>query len=346
MTDYPLRYATRDALADLPWFEMDHGQIVLADKSIGPVIDTHTHYALPSVGTAAIDLDAAPALDSGEIPLLLGRCCAHHLDVYANQCFTPTELTGLKRELIRGGVRGKGLRKYWTAPNLAMDMASMGVVHAFVLGIDMPVPTPHVKRTLAKAKTRSDVTGYGSVYPRSLRPRHKFEEQMHDGARGMKMHPPNMFMRPDAPRMMKIYKWCGEENIPVFWHCGPAGIEPKLGQYCGQVRHYEAPLREYPKTQFVLGHSGALQHLEAIELYKKYPNAWLDLSCVSLGQMQDILSTCGDHDRLLFGSDWPFYHPILPLAKTLIATEGKPKLRSMILHDNAARLMDLTERRA
>jgi predicted TIM-barrel fold metal-dependent hydrolase len=335
-TDYPLRFATRDALAALPWFEMHRGRIVVSDTTVGPIIDVHTHYALPSVMTDEIDLHA----QHDEIPLLLGKCCAHHLDIYANQCFTPTELKGLMRELVGGGFRGKGLRKFHTAPNLAIDMQSMGVVRSVVLGIDMPVPTQHVARTLAVTTTRDDVVGYGSVYPRRHKPREKFEEQLHRGAEGIKIHPPNMFIRPDHPKAMQIYGWCGEENIPVFWHCGPAGIEPALGAYCGQVRFYEKPLREFPKTKFVLGHSGAMQHWEAIGLYRKYKNAYLDLSCISVPQMRDVIDHGGDHDRLLFGSDWPFYHPILPLAKVLIVTEGRPELRKKILYDNAARLLD------
>lgn len=334
---FPLRYATRDALAELPWFDLDGGNIVLTDLSVGPIIDMHTHYALPSVSAAHLDLNA----ETPDSDLLLGRCCAHHLDVYANQCFTATELRAMKRELVLGGVRGKGKRVHHTAPNLARDMRSMGIVHAAVLGIDLPIPTRHVRRTLAIAKERGDVTGYGSIYPRRRGARQRFEEQLHLGARGLKIHPPNMLLRPDDPRAMALYRLCGDANVPVFWHCGPAGIEPKLGQACGQVRHYERPLRELPGTTFVLGHAGALQHQEAIELHRRYPNAILELSCISVQQLRDVLSAC-DENRLVFGSDWPFYHPILPLAKLLIVTEGRPRLRRKILHDNAARLLERT----
>jgi uncharacterized protein len=336
MEAYPLRYATRDALAALPWFSEHHGEVVVSDSSIGPIIDVHTHYALPSLKASHIDLHASHS----DSQLLLGRCCAHHLDVYANQCFTKVELQSMLRELLRGGVRGKGLRQYHTAPNLARDMQSMGVTHSIVLGIDMPVPTQHVARTLATARDRTDVTGYGSVYPRSLHVKHKFEEQLHLGARGVKIHPPNMFIRPDHPKAMQIYGLCGEAGVPVFWHCGPAGIEPKLGAYCGQVRFYEAALKAHPKTTFVLGHSGATQHWEAIGLYRRYKNAYLDISCISLGQLRDVIDHGGDDGRIMFGSDWPFYHPILPLAKVLIATEGRPALRRKILHDNAARMLE------
>jgi hypothetical protein len=54
----PLRFATRAALAALPWFEIDHGEIVLADRAVGPIIDTHTHYALPTLSIHHLDMRA------------------------------------------------------------------------------------------------------------------------------------------------------------------------------------------------------------------------------------------------------------------------------------------------
>ncbi|MFO0565217.1 MAG: amidohydrolase family protein [Polyangiaceae bacterium] len=337
---YRLHFETRVALAELPWFEEDKGEVVLADKSVGPVIDTHTHYALPVVALHSIDMER----ETPDSNLLLGRCCAHHLDIRANQCFSPQDLVSLRRELLLGGLTGRGKRRDHTAPNLARDMKQMNVVRSMVLAIDLFFPNHHARDTLLTARTRSEVVGYGSVHPRSKRPKEKLEEQLQLGARGIKLHPPNQYFKPDAPYAMKLYRMCGKENLPVFWHAGPAGIEPKLNQSFAQMRYYERPIREVPETEFVLGHAGSLQHREAIAIQRRYPNAWLEISGLSLGQLRDVIAEA-DTDRVLFGSDWPFYHPVLPLAKVLIATEGRPELRGKILHDNAARLLERTEKR-
>ena len=48
-----------------------------------------------------------------------------------------------------------------------------------------------------------------------------------------------------------------------------------------------------------------------------------------------------DHDRICFGSDWPFYHQGMGIVKVLIATEGDAALRRKILFENAARSLGL-----
>lgn len=335
ISSHPHRFDRREALATLPWFELESNEVVLADRSIGPIIDVHTHLALPAIKPHRFDLEQETAGDT----LLLEACCPHHLDVYANLNFSPSRLRGLKRELILGAISGLGKRRHQTAPNLERDMKSVGVEHSWVLAIDFYFPSHHVADSLATAKAHSTFTGFGSVYPRRKAARQFFEDQLHAGARGVKIHPPNMLIRPDAPEAMRVYSWCGEVGIPVFWHCGPAGIEPKASQARAQVAFYERPIAECPETTFILGHSGALQHRQALALQKKYPNAYLDISSLGLPQLDDLLRE-GDVDRILFGSDWPFYHPVLPLAKVLVATEDRREVRRKILYENAARLME------
>ena len=335
--EFPLRFATRVALAALPWFEEDHGEVVLADKSVGPVIDTHTHYALPTLPIHSIDMGR----ETPDSNLLLGRCCSHHLDIRANECFSPVELTALKRELFFGGLTGRGKRRDHTAPNLARDMRQMNVVQSVVLALDLAIPSHHPQDTLRATRKRKEAVGYGSVHPRSRRAKEMLEDQLHLGARGLKLHPPNQHFRPNEPYAMELYKICGKENVPVFWHAGPAGIEPKFNQSFAQMHFYEPAIHELPGTEFVLGHAGSLQHREAIQIQRKHKNAWLEISGLSLGQLREVLAEA-DTDRVLFGSDWPFYHPVLPMAKVLVATHGQPELRRKILHDNAARLLERT----
>lgn len=89
---FPVQFATRAALADLPWFEE----------------------------------------------------------------FNPRELSALMRELVLGGLTGRGKRADHTAPNLSRDMRDVGVVHSMVLAIDMAFPNQHPRKTLHTAAVVDD----------------------------------------------------------------------------------------------------------------------------------------------------------------------------------------------
>ena len=105
-------------------------------------------------------------------------------------------------------------------------------------------------------------------------------------------------------------------------------------------RHYEAPLAEFPNLQFILGHAGARDSEAMLELALRYDKAWLGIHGQSLTHLETMIQRSGG-ERLLFGTDWPFYHPSLQMAKVLILTEENLRLRKKVLYDNAARLLGL-----
>jgi predicted TIM-barrel fold metal-dependent hydrolase len=57
--------------------------------------------------------------------------------------------------------------------------------------------------------------------------------------------------------------------------------------------------------------------------------------------LDEIIRRVGS-DRLLFGTDWPFYHLAATLAKVLIVTEHRPAVREAILRNNALRLLGIS----
>jgi predicted TIM-barrel fold metal-dependent hydrolase len=52
-------------------------------------------------------------------------------------------------------------------------------------------------------------------------------------------------------------------------------------------------------------------------------------------------SSAGNPDKILLGSDFPFYSAALPIARVLIVTEERRELRRKIFWDNAARLLGI-----
>lgn len=158
------------------------------------------------------------------------------------------------------------------------------------------------------------------------------------GAKGIKVHPAVQLVKPDADRCMALYRACGERDLPVLFHCGPVDIETPPQRYLSQVRHYERAIAECPGTRFVLGHSGALQMDEALGFARRYDNVWLELASQSVSHVRRLVEAAPT-DRVVFGTDWPFYHQATGLAKVLIATDGDLDARRRVLHDNAAALL-------
>lgn len=325
-------------LANLPYFELRDGErLVLTDDSVGPIIDVHTHFALTFVLPGGVDLqsDAEPTEH-----YLSMRGKRIDFEVYINKNFTPEDLGRMKRDLTLKGMTASGMRRTHTIPNLTREMADLNIVKSVSLPIDFPILSNNAVTWLNTLKNNDAFITFGCVHPYAFQVEKKLDQQLALGARGIKVHPASQVIRPDNPRAMRLYRLCGERNLPIMFHCGPVGIEPKMGRRRSQVVLYEKALKENPDTLFILGHSGALQMEQALEYCKQYANVYLDLSCQSLSNVRRILEEANP-DRLLYGTDWPFYHQAIALAKVLMATENDPNLRSKVLFENAARLFGI-----
>jgi hypothetical protein len=332
----PTYFENGRALARLPWFRSDGGRLTLREPLGCPVLDVHTHLALSYLLPGGVDLAARHPETEHYLPL--GR--AIELDVYANRNFSDDDLRRLRRDLTWASATRGGMRRTHTAPNLLAEMDELGITRAVLLPIDFPFLSQNAERYLDVAAREPRFLAFGSVHPFARDPADRLRAQDARGARGVKVHPAVQLVAPDHPRAVALYRVCGELGLPVLWHCGPVGIEPPLGRRLSQVKHYWGAIRACPETTFVLGHSGALQFELGLELSLRYPNVWLEVSSQSLGNVRRIVAE-GPPDRVLFGSDWPFYHQSLALAKVLLATEGDPAARRRILWDNGARLLGL-----
>ncbi|MBK7580564.1 MAG: amidohydrolase [Myxococcales bacterium] len=336
MADFPTRFDSTLDLARLPWFDRVGNELVLADESIGPTVDVHTHLALSFIVPQRVDLGREHAVTEHYLPVERRL----DLDVYANRNFSPTDMKRLERDLAFGSFKSGGMRRTHTVPNLEREMRGLGVVRSVLLAIDFPVLSDNAGDWLKAAKGHDDLVVFGSVHPYRPGMEKELLRQIALGARGIKVHPAVQTVLPGDPRAMKLYGLCGKHRLPVLFHCGPVDIETRLGRRLSQVRHYFRPIEKNPDTTFVLGHSGALQLELGLEIARRYPNVYLEISSQSLSNVRKILDSA-DPERVMFGSDWPFYHQAIPLAKLLIASVGREELRSKVLHENAARLLGL-----
>ena len=333
---YPTRFSSTLELGRLPWFECDGRELRLADPSLGPAIDVHTHLALAFVLPQRIDLGREHPKTEHYLPVDRRL----DLDVYANRNFSAEDLVRLKRDLAFGGLTAGGMRRTHTIANLTREMRALGITTSVLLAIDLPFVSNNAGEWLEACRGAPQMIVFGSVHPYTPGLEQQLDAQIALGTRGIKVHPAVQSVLPGDPRAMKLYALCGRKKLPVLFHCGPVDIETKTGRWLSQVRHYFRPIEQNPDTIFVLGHSGALQMPLALEIAKRHPNVYLEISSQSLSNVRLLLDRA-DPRRVLFGSDWPFYHQAIPLAKLMMATEGREELRPLVMYENAARLLGL-----
>jgi predicted TIM-barrel fold metal-dependent hydrolase len=339
-TTRPTRFESTLDLARLPWFEVRGGnRLVLAEGAaaeIGPIIDMHTHLAMGFLRRLRVDLHASTPTVAYYLPLTLPV----DLDAYSNTNLDRAAMFAMKADVSVLGLTGQGMRTTHTAPNLLRDMDALGIARAVVLPFDLPVGARNADHLLEVTRRYPRLLPFGSVHPLDRDAAARLDRQRAAGAHGIKLHPNGQFIAPDHPRTVHLCGRCGARGLPVLFHCGPVGIEPKAAARRSQVERYEATIRDNPDTTFVLGHSGALQHEQAIRFADRYPNTYFELSCLGLAALRQVLEAV-PADRVLYGTDWPFYHQALTLARVLLATEDAPDLRRAVLHDNAARLLSV-----
>jgi predicted TIM-barrel fold metal-dependent hydrolase len=260
-----------------------------------------------------------------------------------NANFRPGDMRSLYWDSVTRALWGSSRARTHTVPNLLAEMDASRVGRSVLLPMDFGALsradlTLEWMRAVDQAGARDRFIMGASVYPGDEDAVEKLEDYARRGARIVKLHPPMQRFYPDAPEVMPIYEACDRLGLPVFFHGGRAGIEPDRMHPYALMRHYEGAFREFPKLQFVLGHGGARDVADAIPLAKRYPNVWLGTHGQGVTSLRTLIAEVGG-DRLLFGTDWPFYHQCSSLAKVLLATQNDAGVRRAILRDNSERLL-------
>lgn len=99
-------------------------------------------------------------------------------------------------------------------------------------------------------------------------------------------------------------------------------------------------MKKFPELQLIFGHSGLEENSEVIELMEQYPQTYADISTqIPRNTSRMIRAVCSE--RLLLGSDYPFFNQAFPMLSILRATENDQE-RLNIFSANAKRI-DLGE---
>ena len=342
----PHIYQGYRGLAQLPWFDLDaNGFLCCTDDEVPYSIDVHCHLGMSVLFRPHLDLLATTPrvkhlLDcDGSTP-----GCPLDLDTYINGNFSEQALDDLTMSTLAQGLWGSEFAQTQTIPNLLREMDAMRVQQAMLLPIKLGLPfgdqLSEDWRAAVTAAQEGERLHVGlSTHPHADDAIEQMRQGAARGGRIIKLHPTVQRFYPDEPALMELYAEAQTLGLVVFFHGGRAGIEPESSHRYALPRHYEAALAEFPNLQFILGHAGARDSKAMIALAARYDNAWLGIHGQSLTMLEAMIQST-DVDRLLFGTDWPFYHLGASLAKVLIttATPERKTLRQKILRDNAIRL--------
>ncbi len=340
------RFRGYRGLAELPWFELDaQGSLQCIDDSFVEAIDVHCHLGMSYLFKPKLDLQAK----TERVRHLLdcdrqNPGCELDLDVYINSNFTEEGLKELRTTTIAQGIWGSSVARTHTIPNLLREMDSMRVEQAMILPIKLGLPfgnelSNHWRVQINAANASHRLQAGFSIHPHDDDKLEQMRSAAKTGAGLLKLHPTVQRFYPDEPGMMDIYALAEELGLIIFFHGGRAGIEPESSHPFAMPRHYKSAIANFPKLNFILGHGGARDFDAMLELALQHDNAWLGTHGQSLTNLDTMIRRTGG-ERMLFGTDWPFYHIGASLAKVLIATQdaGRSGTRNAILRDNALKL--------
>lgn len=157
------------------------------------------------------------------------------------------------------------------------------------------------------------------------------------GFRGIKLHSQagrvSLTEAKVLERFVKIAKLSGERNLILLVHAGMQ--DPKEAALIFETA------RAHPRTTFVLAHILGRNHGLLAE--NALPNVYADISAVIImarNQGADVAQSLRKFgiDRILFGSDWPVYHPTEALLALNSYGFTESEIRK-IISENASQIL-------
>ena len=142
------------------------------------------------------------------------------------------------------------------------------------------------------------------------------------GLRGLKLH---------RLPTREVLDAVAELNIPILYH-------PE------KVANFHMIAQEYPQVVFIMAHLGNFgsrdwsEHIEAINVARRYPNVYLETSSVVFFKFLEMAAEELSPNKLVFGSDGPELDSRIELHKIKLL-KLPPDREALVLGGNIARLL-------
>lgn len=198
-----------------------------------------------------------------------------------------------------------------TVSSLLSRMDGWGVDMAVVLNIATnPKQQTNVNNfAIELNRTQKRLYSLGSINPYSDNIENEARRLRDSGIKGIKIHPDYMGVAVEDERFFAVYAACVENGLFVVTHAGWDFISPDR-VYCTPEGILKV-LTEFPDLKLVCAHMGANRRWDEVERKLIGKNVWIDTSLAPMFELD--IKACSrmlnshDPDRILFGSDFPWY---------------------------------------
>lgn len=172
----------------------------------------------------------------------------------------------------------------------------------------------------------------------------------HMGLKGLKLDPALQDFRPGDSKAFTLYEAAADLNIPLLIHTGMSWA-PGTALEPGHPLLLEPAVRRFPALNFVLAHFAWPWVWEAVAMALKYPNVYLDTSClyydspkeffqfVFSKQIPTTLIERSLRNKIIFGSNYPRVE-IKNMVHAVHSLELTDGCLQRIFHGTAARLLN------
>ncbi len=260
----------------------------------------------------------------------------------------PTNLRGkivAKHKLLFGGFVVKNATKQ----RLLRDMQVNNISKSIVLQTN-PANFIFSKET-NNALITDKLDTFGSIHPLDNNIKANINKYMENGIKGWKINPHSMGVSIDNPEFIKLIKQLAETELPILSCSGQVMPNFMLKSWVvskkqeresatQNIHKFNKAIAMLPKTKFILAHGGLFETEELIKLMKKYSNVYTDISTQPPQNIKSIIEAVGPN-RVLYGTDYPFFNQSFSILAVLKATENVLH-RKQIFAQNTESLLKLS----
>jgi predicted TIM-barrel fold metal-dependent hydrolase len=238
---------------------------------------------------------------------------------------------------------------YATVDRLIMDMEANHIQRAVVQQINPPNKNcVEVMDNIVKNNDR--LYTFGSIHPFDDNILAKIDNYMKMDIKGWKLNPHIWGGPIDCDESIALLKELAKTKLPIM-SCSGIGLpkemlnsavptkQTKKEVMTQHLPKFEKVLDCIPNTTFILAHSDYFDFEHVIDIMKKYPNIYTDISIQPAVNIKKMISEIGN-ERIMFGTDYPFVTQAFSIRSVLRAT-GDEQERRNVFCENAKKLLGI-----